>query len=65
MEENSLLLDFILATELPPGTAAKFLSLLLEEQGVRPEQATLEDLRRLTENLLLDVVCDIVSPHAV
>jgi len=59
MEEKSLIQDFIEATGLPLEIAVRLLAELLVKENIDPMTVTVEDLRRLTKNYLMDLLNDL------
>ena len=59
MDEHSLLVEFIKATGLPLEAVTHLLAKLIIENGIDPQELSLEDLRNMTEQYLLDVFSDL------
>lgn len=59
MEEHSLLAEFVKATGLPLEVVTHLMAKLIVENGIDPQALSLEDLREITGQYLLDVFSDL------
>lgn len=59
MEEKSLIHEFIEATGLPMDIAVRFMAELFVKENIDPTTVTVEDLRRLTKNYLMELLNDL------
>lgn len=59
MEDKSLIHEFIEATGLPLEIAVRFLAELMVKENLDPQTVTVEDLRRLTKNYLMELLNDL------
>lgn len=61
MDDNGLLQELVAATGLPEELILQTLMRLLERDGINPSEASLDDIRRITADYLLEVFSEILD----